>query len=216
MQHTGGTGPKRHTRFKPTLITAGVSGIVFLALLAGLLAGWWDKWDAKTTEAFGNMETDVLTPAFTLLSKLGSTTAFVLLLAAAAAVLLLKKKFKEIGLLLISTGGSYGLNSLIKNAIERERPPLPHLIEADGFSFPSGNAMVATAFYGMIAMLILHSDARYKRLYVGGIVLVLLLIGFSRLYLHVHYPTDIAAGYTAGACWMLGCSLFLSRRSNAG
>ncbi|WP_438448824.1 phosphatase PAP2 family protein [Gorillibacterium sp. sgz5001074] len=187
-------------------------GAVFLLLLAGLAGGWWNQADQRAAEAFRDMQNEGLTPLFKVLSELGSTLAFVLLFVAATVLLLWQKKQREALILLISTGGAYALNSLLKEAIQRERPALPHLIEADGFSFPSGNAMVATAFYGMLAIFILCSGLPRRRLFAGLIAVVLLLIGFSRLYLNVHYPTDILAGYAAGGCWLLGCSLFYIRR----
>lgn len=189
-----------------------VSFAVFAFLVLGLKLGWWDSMDKKAAETLADSHTEVLTKLFKLLSELGSTTAYVVLFAAAAGILLLRKHVLEAGVLFLAVAGSYGLNSLLKGWLERERPPLQHLIEADGYSFPSGNAMVGTAFYGMVAYMLLRTlPGRGSRIIVG-LIIILLLIGFSRVYLNVHYPTDILAGYAAGAGWLFICSLILNRK----
>jgi len=122
-----------------------------------------------------------------------------------------------VGLLVVVVGAQL-LNNVLKDWFHRTRPaPLEGLIPAQAFSFPSGHAMVAAAFYlfvGYLAWRILKGRARI----VGAAVLVLvaLLIGLSRLYLGVHYLTDVVAGYIAGVAWtdavIIGGHLLTRRR----
>lgn len=105
--------------------------------------------------------------------------------------------------------GVWLLNEGLKRVFHRARPTATRLVAASGYSFPSGHAMVAFAFFGLLAYLL------WRRLRPGiGRVMVILLagllvlgIGVSRIYLGVHYPTDIVAGYAAGAFWLIGCTL---------
>ena len=96
------------------------------------------------------------------------------------------------GNLVISTG----LNIILKNIVQRPRPEGYRLIEEVGFSFPSGHSMVSVAFYGFIAYLIWKKVENKKLKYIlcGLLVMFAVLIGFSRIYLGVHYASDVVAG----------------------
>jgi undecaprenyl-diphosphatase len=108
-----------------------------------------------------------------------------------------------VSLLLVVVGAQL-LNNVLKDAFQRERPtPVTGLISAQQFSFPSGHAMVSAAFYLFLAYMAWKLiRGRWQRaLMVGGLVLLVLLIGISRLYLEAHYLTDVIAGYLAGVLW---------------
>lgn len=100
--------------------------------------------------------------------------------------------------------GSITLNLILKYFFDRERPISP-LVEASGLSFPSGHSMVAASFYGLLIYLVWHNvkDVRYRNLLVALLVVFVLLIGFSRIYLRVHYATDVLAGFAAGFLWVI-------------
>jgi undecaprenyl-diphosphatase len=102
--------------------------------------------------------------------------------------------------LLVSMGGGFALNQLLKFCFHRARPATA-LIDQMGLSFPSGHAMMSMAFYGCLAWL----AVQYGRRWGVGVALVgfCLLIGLTRVYLHVHYPTDVVAGFAAGAAWLV-------------
>ena len=108
-------------------------------------------------------------------------------------------------LLVVSTAGSAVLTTVLKSVFERARPELLDSgYHTSFYSFPSGHATVAAGFYGMLTVVLayrLRGKARWA-VAVSGL-LVVLLIGFSRLYLGVHYPTDIVAGYLAALLWLV-------------
>ena len=118
-------------------------------------------------------------------------------------------------LLVIATGGSIILTTTLKNVFQRARPELfDSGYTAAFYSFPSGHATIAVSFYGTLTLLVAW---RLKALWrwavaVTGVALVL-LIGFSRLYLGIHYPTDILAGFLAAPLWVsfIGLCYFLWR-----
>jgi len=97
---------------------------------------------------------------------------------------------------------------VLKTAFQRARPDIQHLIAVGGYSFPSGHAMVATVFYGMLGYLIwLNLRERSKTAWIVPVLTALLIfsIGVSRIYLGVHFPSDVLAGFAAGGLWLTGC-----------
>ncbi|MFG6495017.1 phosphatase PAP2 family protein [Fictibacillus sp. UD] len=113
-----------------------------------------------------------------------------------AIVLIIMKQWRNSFLLFGSIVVSYGLNLLVKNMIERERPMDFRLMEEDGYSFPSGNAMVGITFYLFAAVLIYQRYQKRWILWTG--VLLPFFLGVSRVYVGVHYPSDILAGFAFG------------------
>jgi membrane-associated phospholipid phosphatase len=101
--------------------------------------------------------------------------------------------------------GSISLNLILKFFFNRPRPVVPHLVESSGLSFPSGHAMISASFYGLLFYLVWkHVHHPVLRIFLlTSLVAIILLIGFSRVYLHVHYATDVMAGYAAGLLWVI-------------
>ena len=121
------------------------------------------------------------------------------------------------GGLFIATAGAQLLNNVLKATFQRTRPtPLLGLVPEQAYSFPSGHAMVSAAFYlfvGYLGWRMLSGTLRW--LWSAALVLLVLGIGWSRLDLGVHYPTDVVAGYFAGSLWseaVIIATVLLSRR----
>jgi membrane-associated phospholipid phosphatase len=111
--------------------------------------------------------------------------------------------------------GSLGMMSLLKNLIQRQRPP-DQLVEGiTNFSFPSGHAFMSIAFYGLlICWLAAHvKNKLQKQIAISFLLFIILLIGFSRIYLRVHYTTDVIAGFCIGIIWLI-FSLWLIGKIN--
>lgn len=106
---------------------------------------------------------------------------------------------------LIDAGAAVSLNWLIKHLIARPRPPeeLRMALETST-SFPSSHAITAIAFYGFIIWLVLHyhQPSIWRNILVGILAIIVVLIGLSRIYLAVHYLTDVVAGFSAGIVWL--------------
>lgn len=139
-----------------------------------------------------------------LVTALGYPRVVVPLLLA-VAYLFYRRGLKLHGLLLVvSVSGAAILGNALKLFYERARPELfDSGYTASFFSFPSGHAVTAASFYGLLTFLVSRRLGGPARWFVvaGGASLVL-LIGFSRLYLGVHYPSDVVAGYLAAALWV--------------
>jgi membrane-associated phospholipid phosphatase len=145
-----------------------------------------------------------------LIRRLLSLSDFMLgLLLLISMIWLFQKRKNLYGMLffLITVAGGGLLNLFLKNFFERERPNVNRIIEADGFSFPSGHSMGSITYYGFLVYLILRSARKPLSKAGLGILLclVILLIGISRIYLGVHYPSDVLAGYMAGGAWLIIC-----------
>lgn len=149
---------------------------------------------------------------FSVLTYLGSPQVFALLLIIITVYLLYRQKKTEAVFLLITLMSSWGFEKLLKQLFQRSRPPGEALILASGYSFPSGHAMVSIAFYGFLAYLLIHNIKGKKgRVLAALIYLLIIVIGFSRVYLNVHYITDVLAGFLFGAI-MLELNIILMRK----
>ncbi len=146
------------------------------------------------------------------LSLIGSTEGVIAIVVAIGAFLAAALGHrKELLLFVFSVGGAALLNTLLKKIFQRERPALHRLAEETGYSFPSGHSMAAFALYGVLAYLLWrHIGSKKGRLALISLAALLALsIGLSRIYLGVHYPSDVLAGYLASTVWLgLGIELF--------
>ena len=153
-------------------------------------------------------------------SALGSIAVLMLLSLAVIAFLLIRRQRHAALLLLAAAGGGALLMGGLKEAFGRPRPRLvPHLFgDVATPSFPSGHAMAAAAIYLTLAALVarLVRDRRSKAFVVGVALVLVLLIGFSRVYLGVHWPSDVLAGWTAGLSWAVACWIVTARLQRRG
>lgn len=117
-----------------------------------------------------------------------------------------KQTFKNVS---INLATATLLNQMLKILFQRPRPEL-NIIGATGYSFPSGHSMVSMAFYGFLIYMLLKTKHTNKYKIVGTILIsiIILAIGFSRIYLGVHYITDVLAGFALGIIY-LACFTFI-------
>ena len=152
-------------------------------------------------------------------TALGGTTIIAMVTLAAAGYLMMSSKRHAALLLLAAILGAVLLSFAIKAGIERPRPELfPHGTPVYTASFPSGHATGAAATYLTLgALLARFQRARRLKIYFMTVaVLLTLLIGISRLYLGVHWPTDVLAGWTLGSCWALLCWMVARQLQRSG
>lgn len=153
------------------------------------------------------------------LTALGSAVVVILLLLLILGYLCLRRRYRLALLLAVAAAGGEILNTTLKNAFERARPDAAlHLVEVASTSFPSGHAMAGSIFYLTVG-LVLARAAERKREQIYFVAMALLLTGltgFSRVYLGVHYPTDVLAGWAAGTAWALLCCFFADRLARRG
>ena len=147
------------------------------------------------------------------ITALGGVAVLVLLIVAAAGFLAIHRLYRTMVVLVVSTTSGILLSLLLKQGFARPRPDLvPHLADVYTSSFPSGHSMMSAIVYLTLAVIVAPVLKNlYLRLYVLVCAIALTaLIGVSRVYMGVHYPTDVLAGWTAGLVWAIGCSLIAS------
>ena len=141
-----------------------------------------------------------MTNIIKVVTYLGSATVVILITILALIVL----KNKKIGLfmaldLILITNFQY----ILKPIFERVRPADINLIEETSYSFPSGHSLTAMAFYGFIIYLIYKSNLKYKKAYIILFSILILLIGLSRVYLGVHFITDVLGGFSFSLFYLI-------------
>ena len=145
-----------------------------------------------------------------IITNLGS--AYFLITVTILSIIFLKNK--KISILIVANLViSTGLNMLLKNIVQRPRPEGYRLIEESGYSFPSGHSMVSVAFYGFIVYLIWKKvkNKRLKYLLCTLLSILAVTIGFSRIYLGVHYASDVLAGGVLSISYLVAYTHFIKR-----
>ncbi|HEY7497982.1 MAG TPA: phosphatase PAP2 family protein [Vicinamibacterales bacterium] len=141
-------------------------------------------------------------------TALGSGVVIGLAVAAIGGYLLLQGMYRTTLFVVTASAGGWLLNIALKEVFQRARPDVvPHLREVVPLSFPSGHAMTSAAVYLTLgAMLMRISERRATKFYCMAVaMLATFLVGISRVYLGVHYPTDVIAGWLVGLSWALVC-----------
>jgi undecaprenyl-diphosphatase len=153
------------------------------------------------------------------ITALGSVPVLLAIIFVVAGWMALAGRRSMIGLVLASSVGAMLLNATLKRAFSRPRPTVvAQLAMVDSTSFPSGHAMIAAAVYLTLGALLARTTTRRRlRLYYLGVALAMSgLVALSRVYLGVHYPSDVLAGLAAGALWALLCDLAAWRLQREG
>jgi len=189
----------------------GISALMLMAL--GMLA--WETLFRNTMVLFDDsfvwliryFANPTLDKIMIIITDIGFGTSYIVIVAASFLALVYLKRWREMGALMICLAGGAVLSFLLKILFHRTRPDLFRVVQETGYSFPSGHALATMCFYGMAAYLIMRTiDSWRGRLTVMTLAVVLsVAIGISRIYLGVHYPTDVVAGYAAGSMWLAFC-----------
>ncbi|WP_337103302.1 phosphatase PAP2 family protein [Paenibacillus sp. YIM B09110] len=181
--------------------------IVFALLAVTLPSSGGSAIDQSVQRVMANLKGDRATALFKLFSYVGSTAAIAGITLLASILISWKQGIWRgvsiIGSVLIA----FIMNTLLKKGFDRIRPEEAWGITADGASFPSGNAMLAIVMFGMIAIAIVHSRTASKRskgIVCLAAVVVIVMMGLSRVYFHVHYISDIIGGFAAGSAVISG------------
>lgn len=183
----------------------------------------FDRWVLLSLRHAGDPASPVgpawLVRAMVDLTSLGGVAVLTLVTFLAAGFLLSSRKPALALFVLASVGGGALVGTVLKSLFMRPRPDLvPHLVQVGSASFPSGHAMNSAVVYLTLGALLARSMADWRiRMYLLLIsMLLVVLIGFTRIYVGVHWPTDVLAGWAVGAAWAILCSVVaqaLQRRS---
>lgn len=214
-------GPRKErviSKLSSVLSLVSVAGLAIAGSALWLFAEIADEVLAKETESFDTAILQTLASFHTpLLNKimigvtfLGEPTFLAWLSLAFGLVLLLQKRWGSFIATIIAATGAIGLNFWLKNMFSRDRPELwERIIDVSFYSFPSGHAMISLVIYGFVGYWFASSFKSWRIPIISMTTLLIAAIGISRLYLGVHWPTDVIAGYAAGLVWLISCILGL-------
>lgn len=199
------------------LLIVGLGGLAFLSIADEVAEGETRQLDMAVLEALrvpgqpqGLIGPDWLHEMAMDITALGSLAVLSLLILLAFGVLACLRRWSEGVLLLVGAGGGLAISQGLKALFGRERPALDYrAVEAVNASFPSGHAMLSAVVFLTLGALAARfaQRKRLKALALGAAVLLSLLVGLSRIYLGVHWASDVLAGWSVGAAWAMTCWL---------
>ena len=189
--------------------------LAFTLLAAEVLDGDTQSFDTRVLMALRRADDPSMTigPAWLHaraleITALGSSTVLGLATLAICGFLVLQRMGRTASFVLVATAGGWLLNVVLKELFQRARPAVvPHLQAVMTLSFPSGHAMTSAAVYLTLGALTMRvADRWVTKVYCMGMaMLVTFLVGITRIFLGVHYPTDVLAGWMVGLTWALAC-----------
>lgn len=170
--------------------------ILFFSLLIAVVLGKTTAVDMIVYESMAQIQTPFLTKFIVFITNLGSGFFYLFIIT---ILLIINKK---LGLkLFLNSSLAFIINMIFKNLIMRSRP-IGHLSHASGYSFPSSHATCAMVFYGTIIYMSQQLNIKYAKTISILLYMLIILIGLSRIYLNVHYLSDVLAGFLLGSIIM--------------
>lgn len=196
-------------KFKQKII---ILSCIFIIWTILVITNSLTLFDDKIYQFIISFQNDTLTNIMKVITSFANPLTIVSLCL--ASLLSLIWKYKASIYLIIVTIISTVFNFLTKNIVLRTRPDHLRLIEETGYSFPSGHAMGSIAFYGFIIFLLSKSKInKYLKIFLSIIIgLTIFLIGISRIYVGVHYPSDIIGGFLLGYIILISSIEFLTEK----
>lgn len=193
------------------LVVLGING--FIELTDRMAQNNLKNFDDSVFDFIISRRTPFLTEYFTFVTDLGDAQGYIIIIALSTLLsVFVFKKWKYFLQIVFVMAISSLSNLVLKRFINRARPDLEHLVTVESLSYPSGHAMAAMAFYGFVAYLFykfkIRKAIKYPVIFILGALI--LSIGVSRIYLGVHYPSDIIGGFTAGAIWVIFCIILFN------
>ncbi len=184
--------------------------LLILSIVAWLCTEVWEReafsFDRSSLlwiHQFANPELDRV---MLFITSLGDPAMVVTIFISTIVWLGMKRRYTDGIRFIIACAGGVILNQVMKLFFAKPRPELwTRLISETSFSFPSGHAVGSMVVYGFIAYILAREFPIYRRYIYAVASILIIVIGFSRLYLGVHYPTDIIAGYGVGILWLTTC-----------
>ncbi|MCR8641688.1 phosphatase PAP2 family protein [Paenibacillus sp. N1-5-1-14] len=208
---------KSTTRNKPLLALSIGLAICFAIVTYFVMSMQITGFDEAVTSTVWSFRSEGVTPLMKVLSFIGNPTTVVVIAALTAIFLFFVLKHRAEMILFFAVMIFVPLtNTILKRIFTRARPDVDRLLEASGHSFPSGHSMIAVAFFGVITFLLW----RHISSFIGRIVLIIfstlmiLGIGISRIYVGVHYPSDVLGGFLISSSILFICIWFWRRNKH--
>ena len=190
-------------RQNPRVAVLLVASLVFVWLLGEVASGEIMRLDTMAYLLFvERLRSDALTPLMEAFTSLASVVVLAVLAAVIAALAPGKAPGWCVAVNLVCV---VALNTLLKYLVQRPRPDGFRLISESGYSFPSGHSMVAMAFFGLLIWMVwrYHRRDAMRVVWCACFGLVIVMVGVSRIYLGVHYASDVLAGFCVSLVWLI-------------
>lgn len=189
---------KKHRKSIISIIALLLFSIITIILLNGLT----ESLDTKIHNLVINLRTPLLTNIMLIITNLCSVIGIIII---SIIFLIIYRKKQIFHYIVINLVNSILLSQLFKLIIRRDRPININIIEETGFSYPSGHSMVSMAFFGLFAYLIYKNmkNLFLKTILITLLIIIIILIGFSRIYLGVHYFSDVIGGFLISFAYLM-------------
>ena len=188
------------------MVLAAVFTFSFTEIAEGIAESEVKAFDSAVIDFLKGIESATLDQIMFYITEMGSVWFISLISVGMLLYLWFAKKDKP-GILffIIAVGGGGLLTQILKYYYQRGRPSINPEIDAVGFSFPSGHSLGSLIFYGFLIYLLAKSQQPKTVKNIFGVtgVVIILLIGISRIYLGAHFPSDVVAGFLGGAMWLM-------------
>lgn len=171
--------------------------LLFFVDLIMVITGFSSNFDNAISLFFSVHNNVIFTNIFKAISFICSPKFMIVLNVLLFIFIIVKKKYKLL-IIVLSSISSVIINNLVKIIVKRKRPDYLRMVMEKSYSFPSGHAMISVLFFGSIIYLVNKHNLKYKKLITFSLSTFILLIGISRIYLGVHYLTDVVGGYLLG------------------
>jgi membrane-associated phospholipid phosphatase len=184
--------------------------LLILSIVAWLCTEVWEKEAFSLDRSFllwiHQFANPQLDGVMLFITALGDPPTVISIFITTMALLVMRRRSSDGIRFTIACAGGILLNQLMKLFFAKPRPELwTRLIAETSFSFPSGHAVGSMVVYGFIAYILAKEMQQHQHIIYTAATILIIAIGFSRLYLGVHYPTDIIAGYGIGFLWLTTC-----------
>jgi len=189
---------------KKRYVLCGGLVVLFFVILISILMGRTLFIDTTIMNMMANIRGEGLTKIVKIITLFGESKLILVLVVALAGIFYFTKHKADAYMMCLNLFNIVILNKGIKYLVRRERP-LNMLIEEDGFSFPSGHSMLSIGVYGFLMFLIYKSnlEKKYKTILMTLLTIIIVVVGLTRMYLGVHYPSDVIGGYLITGAYLI-------------
>jgi len=188
------------------IVAAGIN--IFIELSANVKAELMGGFDKNITDSILALRSPSLTEYFTFVTDVGDVQGYlVVVLLCSGLIFYVFRKWNYVVQVILVLFLATISNVILKRVFDRARPDIEHLVSVKTLSYPSGHAMSSMAFYGFLIYLVYKFQIPvWMKLILTSILLLLIIsIGTSRIYLGVHFPSDVLGGWIAGGIWVFFC-----------
>lgn len=196
---------------KTYLISFSILLGAFLALTFLVMGGYTQGFDTAFCEAVYGIRSRFLDIFMIAASWVASTKGATIIVLALVLLLVIQKRYNLAVFVAVVNGVSPLINTVLKETFERPRPEMSVMELTSSFSYPSGHSQAALVLFASIVVVVSIVAPRYLKATIWVSVTFVLIIGFSRIYLGMHYPTDVLAAYLVGAAWFITAMHFFKK-----